>query len=463
MLAVPKQELVVIGALALGAYVLGAVLAVLVVYLINSEGNATPQTAYGLIAVGVAEMGVTLFFIGGHSPLKYLWVGLWLIWTLIVASYVVGLVMRDFRHRAKVKQARDRALRAQQKMFTASGSEAAKAREQFRRAIKEWTFAAERVLDIQQRSTRQSAREDIRNRLERVEALVAENPGIVEVEAAMDEAERRLGRAYRAAASQAADQLAGPPCADDDSDLPEVRTVSVALGYALVIVGVGFYFFVEEVAWAAVLFVAVALLAAMNVLVARATDKFVLYGVSVFFSVLLFGAALTIARTLHEPKVQPVALLRKGSEVGMCGVYITQTKDRVYVGRLNLPKYRRPGLIFWIPTSEVELVSVGQPESIVVPKKSRDSAFAGAAEHVLARLYKERAEETAPTLKNETISEVGKKPASQKQAKKIHGLHVVTNTETREARPDKLRPKPHPPVRIDGRICTATQEVVESK
>jgi hypothetical protein len=78
---------------------------------------------------------------------------------------------------------------------------------------------------------------------------------------------------------------------------------------------------------------------------------------------------------------------------------------------------------------------------------------------MLDRLYKDRPEEAAPTVKNETISEVGKKPASSKQAKRISGLHVVTSTDTREAPPERLLSKRHAPVMIDGKSCTATQEV----
>jgi ABC-type multidrug transport system fused ATPase/permease subunit len=479
VLAVPKQELVVIGALALGVFVLGAMLAVLVVYLIDSDGNATPRTARGLIAVGVAEMAVTLFFIGHHDALKYVWLGLWLLLILFVAGYLVGLVMRDFRRRTKVRHARARVIEAQRALTAAVTAQAAaelnddasvakaraqarvasqKAREEFRRAIGEWMFAAKRVIDIQRRSTRQSTAEKIDRRLERVEALGTLTPGVVEVEAALDEAERGLGHAYLAAASQATDDMVGPPKVDDDAGLASVWVTLLVLGLAAAVIGFGFYLFADEVTWAAILFIVIALLTTMNVFVARATDKFALYGIAVFFSVLLFGAALTIARTLHEPKVQPVALLRKGNELGLCGVYITQTKDRVYVGRLNLPDHYRPGLIFWVPTSEVELVSVGQPESIRKssgPKPLGLSTFQVDAERMLDRLYEERAEEAAPVLKNETISEEQSSPGDPAKP----GSQTGKTTKTREAPSEQWRSKRHPNVKIYGNSCTATQHV----
>lgn len=529
VLAVPKQELVVIGALALGVFVIGATLAVVVVYLIDSDGNATPRTVRGLIAVGVIEMALTLFFIGHHCILKYAWIGLWLIVILFVAGYIVGLAMRDFRYRTKVRHARRRVFDAQRALALtvdvreAAGSDAGEnegkeqkearakaqgiaksARSQFRRAIGEWKAAADRVVGLQVCATSRHRPDDLGVWLKYVEDLpgpVSDEdgpvPGVVEVEAALDEAERRLGHVYRAVGGQLiqgwADwkarrkekknsrQIDKEAIKDEktiearkahreENDCKEGRwQVGVASVFAVTVIGTGFGFLLAEFSWVAILVIVVVLLTAMNVFVARATDKFPLYGVAVFFSVLLFGAGLTIARTLHEPKVQPVALLRKGSELGMCGVYITQTNDRVYVGRLNLPRYRRPGLIFWVPTSEAELVSVGQPESIAVPKESsakraRDdrgsqSAFAGSAEHMLARLYKERAEEAAPVVKNKTISEVSERPVSAKQAKKVSGANVVKSTENSEVPPEKVRQKHHPPVKIYGKICTATQHV----
>jgi hypothetical protein len=178
----------------------------------------------------------------------------------------------------------------------------------------------------------------------------------------------------------------------------------------------------------------------MNVFVARATDKFAWYGISVFFSVLMFGAALTIARTLDEPRVQPLALIRKGDDVGICGVFITQTSERVYVGRLAVPGHR-PGLIFWVPTSDVDIVSVGQSERI-------NSKFSGLAVAMLRQLYKDRAEEAAPPLKNTTVTEVlgGEVKA---------GSAGKQTTIVRETPPRTTRPSPYPEEKV-GADCASS-------
>jgi hypothetical protein len=187
--------------------------------------------------------------------------------------------------------------------------------------------------------------------------------------------------------------------------------------------------------WVAVLLGVTAVLALMNLLVARATEKFAWYGVSVFFSVLLFGTALTIARTLDRPSVQPIALVRKGDDVGICGVYITQTNERVYIGRLARPGYR-PGLIFWIPTSDVDLVDVGQLKPI-------NSKFPKLAVAMLQQLYKDRAEEAVRTLKNTTVTEVTNGPKAGE----------TTTTVSEMPPPITPRPTPYPSERV-GANCT---------
>src|SRR5207248_3965 len=66
--------------------------------------------------------------------------------------------------------------------------------------------------------------------------------------------------------------------------------------------------------------------------VALATTRFVWYGMAVFLSVPLFGAVLGGARTYREPKLQPVALIRKSSDRAICGLYIAESGDRFYIG-----------------------------------------------------------------------------------------------------------------------------------
>jgi hypothetical protein len=471
VLAVPKQELVIEGARALIVYVVAAVLAVLLVYLIDRNGDATRQTARGLVVVGGIGLLVSVILIRGHHKWStYLLLIAALMWITLVAFYFVGLAMQDFRRRSKLRQAgahvidvldaltsaedarddadevvRESPTDANKTACAQAHGDAAGARKRFKRAVEEWTFAADRVIVLHE-SDLQGAMKAERDG---IAALSDSSPGTVEMKAKLGDAERALGNVVRAMRGQAL------------ATWGQLRTRQVVLQVVLGCLGVAI--FASIAAGAAelpqqvlLLVLVVVLLTTMNIFVARATVMFAWYGISVFFSVLMFGAALTIAGTLEQPMVQPIALVRKGNEIGTCGVYVAQTSDRVYVGRLpSLDK--RPGEIFWVPTADVDLVGVGQPEHVGWGEDKK--RFSDYAKSMLERLYEDRAEEVAPRLKNETVSEEGKKPASKQQAKRIHGLHVVTDTETREVPPERLRSKLHPHVTIEGAGCTATQYV----
>jgi hypothetical protein len=108
------------------------------------------------------------------------------------------------------------------------------------------------------------------------------------------------------------------------------------------------------------------LLAGGAVAVGWRTRGFALFGASLFIAVLLFGTAVTLFRTWDHPKLQPIALLRSGSDSGMTGFYITETTDSVYLARLNAQAVRngRPfeetlPHILIVPRSSVVAISIG--------------------------------------------------------------------------------------------------------
>jgi hypothetical protein len=471
VLAMPKQELVIEGARALIVFIVAAVLAVLLVYLIDSKGDATRQTARGLVVVGWIGLLVAVVLIRGHHKWStYFLLIAALTWITLVAFYFVGLAMQDFRRRLKLRQAGARVVDALTALTSAADARdgadeavskspsaanktaraqahgaAVQARSRFKRAVKEWASAADQVISLHRAASQRA----MRTKRNGIAALAGASPGTVELKAKLGDAERALGGVFRAMLGQALEAW------------NQLRTVEVVVQVVVVCVGVAI--FVSIAAGAAelpqqvlLLVLVVVLLTTMNIFVARATEKFAWYGISVFFSVLMFGAALTIAGTLEQPKVQPIALVRKDNETGTCGVYITQTSERVYVGRLPALG-KRPGEIFWVPTSDVDLVSVGQPEKIGTRHTKR--RFSAYAKNMLERLYEDRAEEAAPSLKNTKYSEEGRKPASKEQAQRIHGLHVVTNTVEREGPPKEVRSKARPHVRIDDQTCTGAQHV----
>lgn len=453
LLAVPRPELVIIGALALGVFVVGAVLAVLAVYLIDSHGNATPGTARGLVAVGVIEMLVTLVFI--HTTWwGYVLLVLWLVILGLAAAEVAGEVMRNLRSRTALKRARTELVEARDTLAAkrdASNAVGALDRETPNEATAQvqlallaaergWARAIGRWLEAADTLTGQLPAGGDRNELEKTRALVAayddELSAVTDLERLLEAAERGTGHVFRAVGLRLREQVTHLLGASNTGGAVAALIVFVL---ASTIAGILLVAKNASLSWILILLGVVLVLTAMNVFVARATDKFAWYGISVFFSVLMFGAALTIARTLDEPKAQPVALVRKGDDVGLCGVFVTQTSERVYIGRFAVPGYR-PGLIFWVPTSDVDLVSVGQSEHI-------NSKFSELAVSMLRQLYKDRAEETAPSLKNTTVTKVLGSEVKVGSA----GKQTTTVTETP---PHTTRSSPYPEEKV-GTDCTS--------
>jgi outer membrane protein OmpA-like peptidoglycan-associated protein len=95
--------------------------------------------------------------------------------------------------------------------------------------------------------------------------------------------------------------------------------------------------------------------------------KFRWYGVCVFFSVGLFGAALGVFRMADEPRLQPVAFLHtQGDQVtAMQGIYVGESDDRFWFASVALEECGdsdvRPGSgrLRWVPADEVSHVSIG--------------------------------------------------------------------------------------------------------
>jgi hypothetical protein len=154
----------------------------------------------------------------------------------------------------------------------------------------------------------------------------------------------------------------------------------------------------EDYIWIVALIAAALFLNAIVLALASATRRFVWLGVAIFLSVPMFGALVALVRTDRSPKVQPVALIRKGDNVGLCGIYITETDKRVYLGRVE-PKDERhaidaTGRIFWVPDDQVDMIKIGPLESIRQANTR--------APRLLEELYRDRAEDPGVGLKATT-------------------------------------------------------------
>jgi hypothetical protein len=96
--------------------------------------------------------------------------------------------------------------------------------------------------------------------------------------------------------------------------------------------------------------------------------RFFWLGISIFVSVVLFGAVLTYSRSNNAPSAQPAAVLLKDGCTAH-GLWIGESSDRVYLAHVtetNIAKPREPpewqlseGRIFWVSRSQVASESVG--------------------------------------------------------------------------------------------------------
>lgn len=98
-------------------------------------------------------------------------------------------------------------------------------------------------------------------------------------------------------------------------------------------------------------------------------ESFHWYGVCVFFSVALFGAALSVFRAIDEPRLQPVAFIVKEGKraVAVEGVYVGESDNRLWFASTALGDcdelHVRPGSgrLWSVPRDRVTHLSVGPP------------------------------------------------------------------------------------------------------
>ncbi len=435
LLAMPRQELVIIGSLELFPAVLLGLLASLLVYMFDSRGDANIRTARGIVIVATAEVIASLYITELSDGL----LGLFLVWAFVLGAALMCFaeaLTPHFTRRRKLKRLRREVLSSRAALAIATdldpgGGEAhldldvnlSAAQRRLERTAREWKATADTL-----------ARGGTENQVQAATATAIardpatdQPPAAVELEKPLDEAEALLGGAGRAIL--------------DWFRRPSWR-IELGIGLLLgVLTGVVSLLLHGAGRWALVVSVAAVLLAVTNMFIAHGTEKFLWYGVAVFFSVVVFGALMSMARAFHYPEAQPVALLRKNNETGICGVFVTQTSERVYIGRL--PQPGRPGLLFWVPTTEVELVSVGQSQEIQSknPFQLQDDESA-----LLRRLYVDRAEEAPTTVKNPTKTVVSG----------TAGAKTSQTTTTTEAQAPKYQSTPHKPVSVQGTSCRST-------
>lgn len=131
---------------------------------------------------------------------------------------------------------------------------------------------------------------------------------------------------------------------------------------ALLVVGAFYYVVLAsdfERRSEAILLVAAAALAVGCLRVASATDdRFVPFGLAVFFAVLLFGAAVTYRKESDHPSVQPAAVLQGKAQDAFVGYFVAATDDRIYLARLT--DGDEPGALYDVKRDAETRLAVGR-------------------------------------------------------------------------------------------------------
>jgi outer membrane protein OmpA-like peptidoglycan-associated protein len=145
-----------------------------------------------------------------------------------------------------------------------------------------------------------------------------------------------------------------------------------------------FYLWIVGRWWVGGSVVVASALAGVSFGIARAASgRFWPYGVAVFLSVALFGAYLGVATNLRDPKMSPIALLRRsadGTMSGMVGLYVVHGKDRTWLGAVTqecangeFHLRKGSGRLQSIPRAEVVDEAIGSPVSFAhINQRGRD-------------------------------------------------------------------------------------------
>ena len=403
---IPRTELVTVGAVSTIVFTLLGLVALLLVYLLDSKGNVNARTRFGLLIVAGVELAAAVVIIE-LDWWQYLLFGVWAI-TVAVLAYrpLERLALRVERrgYSPGPEPVDDELIRREQAAFRA-------AFERFEDAQDAWTVAQQRErLPEEQTAAEQSWRR---------------------AQDAWERARLRWKRKQEGPRESPEIEIPRPR-----KPVPKLNWPQIVVRSAVVVVGLGVIAWFDETRWLLIVLTVPIGLFALLLAVARVTTRFAWYGVAVFLSVPLFGGVLAVADTLHTPKVQPIAVVRNGDDRALCGVYITQTSSRLYVGRVELDEGSdrtaddQTGRIFSIPMSKVDIVSVG-------PLQPIESAQRHALE-LTDEIYADRAEEAATAVKN---------PVTVVESK---GEGSTTTTTTEKAavpdRPTRRKPPPdHPP------------------
>jgi hypothetical protein len=142
-------------------------------------------------------------------------------------------------------------------------------------------------------------------------------------------------------------------------------------------------------AWLAAAAACVLVLGAIALGVAKLTrERFFWYGVTVFASVAVFVGFLEYAHTRERPQVQAAAALLGDTQAGVCGLYVGETDERLYLARVDLrpgtadDRKPRPGTgrVFWLARERVVASAAGPLQTVGAAQENAATLLEGLVE-----------------------------------------------------------------------------------
>jgi hypothetical protein len=333
--AVARDELVTTGTQALGLFAVLGLLAVVIVWLLDGNGQWVRATRRGLLAIAVAELLVAVL-IGDYESSQTLE----LIAGLTIAALLVHFLVERALELNWTRVARRPLISELAHRLAAVFGHADGREPRF-----EWRLVPWRAVPL---------------------ALLA---FAFYGSLVADDLDRWLLIAIpltlAAIAFVLPGGLAGTRALQADDAAPALldpaRITLAAGGLACVVA-----LLVRDAAWlAGTALIATVLALTCLAIAAASRQRFAPYGLAVLISVPVFGAGAVILRGVDVPEVQPVAVtLEDGTPV--CGIYVGESDDRLWIGRVELDELghvRRPqprrGRIFPVDSDSVAELAIG--------------------------------------------------------------------------------------------------------
>lgn len=353
--AVPPGQLVAVGASALVPYLLLAGAATMLVYLLDSHGRPYAATRRGLVALAGVEVGVAILVGDFHTKQT-----LALLAAIPVAAVLAHFVLDRIDDWTRGREGRDRSPRV-------ICREGAKAVFEPRQGERSSGVRIARIVSALLALLGTVAAAVLLGGALRVGAIVA--GVLIAVVAYPVEPKPDDG-------STSAEH---GPDGERTKAFSEILQIRFLIAVTLLVDG-AIMLTREELWLAEITGVAVALFALLLLVAAATKFKFLLYGVAVFASVVVFGSALAYLRAVQEPEVQPVAALRSDGPGAICGIYVAETDDRLYLGRVDLAERSddrhvrtATGRIFWVPRDKLSGRRSGRCRRSAPPRSKQSS------------------------------------------------------------------------------------------